>query len=83
MRLYSIFDTVSELWAPPFLQENDRSAMRSFEQLKAQNPSAAADVRLMFLGDWLPKELVPLVVYSSPVEVTVSSVMSEFENAQG
>lgn len=81
MRLYSIYDTVSELWAPPFIQENDRSALRSFDQLKAQNPSAAPDVKLFSLAEWFPKFSVPLASFGDPVEVTSTSVMKELENA--
>lgn len=84
MYLYSVYDVVAELWAPPFMQENDRSALRSFEQLKAQNPSAAPDVKLYRLGTYDKKAVLsgygPMVSTGAD-EVTSASVMKELENA--
>jgi len=84
MCLYSVFDVVAESWSPPFLQENDRSADRSFQQLLRQHPESAADMRLFCLGLWDPKDLSgPLIgIVGGALEVTAASIMKELENAQ-
>lgn len=80
MKLYSVYDSVAETWSPPFLQENDRSAWRSFQQLVASNPSVADDVKLFSLSYWHSNSREPMGVVGSPEEVSVASVMKEYEN---
>jgi len=84
MFLYSVFDTVAESWSPPWLQENDRSADRSFQLLLKKNPDASSDLRLFCVGSWDSKNLRnPLSSGVELHEVSQSSIMRELENAQG
>lgn len=82
MYLYSVFDIVAESWSPPFLQENDRSADRSFQALLRQHPASAGDMRLFRLAGWYPKQDNPIELNLRPaVEITPAEIMKELENA--
>lgn len=60
LMLYGVYDTKAGRYFPPFLNDNDQTAMRAFrsmatgdESVIAQNPE---DYKLMRLGDFDPND---------------------------
>lgn len=77
MNLYSIRDVVAETFSPPFLQENDRSANRSFRIQLEKASIEPADFELWCVAAWCPSKEVLLVVDIR--KVTFDSIAKEFE----
>lgn len=55
-QVYSIFDSVSEVFLSPFFQKNDGEAIRTFQRIcddpNTMMHSSPADYRLMHLGSF-------------------------------
>jgi len=82
MRLYTVYDKLALTWSPPFIQENDSVAYRTFSVLLRQHPDTASDMELHCLGDWVPSgSLHPLSLHSETGPVDQVRLMEEAENA--
>lgn len=60
LKLYSIRDTISEIFNKPFCANNDASAIRAFANAMAENPDKD-DFNLYYLGEYYDQsgEIVP------------------------
>lgn len=53
INLYSIYDTVSEVFNKPFTEHNDNSAIRAFtESLLQSRPKTRKDYELFYIGKY-------------------------------
>lgn len=68
MKIYALYDTVSQEWGPPYLQKNHEVARRSYKRMMVENPTLnPVDFDLYQLGEFVADDSE-----KTPIRLTVA-----------
>ena len=86
-QLYSIYDTIAQVFNKPFTEFNDESAKRAFQQ-SSEKQAYINDYALYHLGEYNDNDgtIVPVsapvrIMLGTDIKPTVSSITPEMQRA--